>query len=157
MSMNDMRGLWHGKRVNNGEWVKGYYMRIVRETSIKKIIRHCIFTGVEFWDNLSGETALESYEVDPSTLGECVGFPDKNGMPIFDGDIVRHYCYKGEPTRFEVGVIFWEEKHARFKRTSNDGDTYFIVYDEACPYEVIGNIHNNSELLKGAENNGSRG
>lgn len=153
---NDMRGLWRGKTTpkRSGEafnniWVEGDLIHSEEFCYIHP------FANTVIVQRELGRLIV-MHEVDPSTLGKCVGFPDKNGKPIFDGDIVRHYCYKGEPTRFEVGVIFWEEKHARFKRTSNDGDTYFIVYDEAYPYEVIGNIHDNPELLKGAENNGSR-
>lgn len=132
--MNEFRGLWRGKRVDNNGWVCGVPLQ------------HCDGD----WQLISGKVgAMIIDTIIPSTLGECTGLRDKNEKLIFEGDFVKHYCYKDDPTRFDIGVIFWEKECARFKRTSNNGDTYFIAYDEAYPYEVIANIHDNPELLKG--------
>ncbi|MEZ3438615.1 MAG: hypothetical protein K1W18_07025 [Oscillospiraceae bacterium] len=133
--MDDNRGLWRGKR-DGKMWVEGYYVKYPVPGSEPL---HIIIS-------LDGQYN----RVDPSTIGGCVGFPDKNGKLIFEGDFVKHYCYKDDPTRFDIGVIFWENGHARFKRTSSNEDTYFIVYDEAYPYEVIGNIYDNPELTSAA-------
>lgn len=172
--MNENRGLWRGKRVDNGEWITGYYMRIVRETSIKEIIRYCIFTGVEFWNNLSGETALESYEVDPSTLGECTGLRDKNGNLIFEGDVFRFddevwsSCYTSCGTEYDswevknCGVVGFDEEYARFdfvqyqfNENSVEADLHENRDIEFAEFvsnlEIAGNIHDNPELLKGGK------
>lgn len=132
--MNELRGLWSGKRVDNGEWVLGC---LIRSGS-----KAMIFVLDDKTNRISGT------DVDPSTIGECTCLRDKNGKLIFEGDIVKHYCYKDDATKFDVGVVFWEEKHARFKRTSNNDDTYFLDNNSMYPYVVIGNIHDNPELLK---------
>lgn len=149
--MDEFRGLWRGKHkvyhnYETGEdvfeWADGYLIRPEFNPSTAYI-------GYLF---ATDNHDLDVVQVDPSTLGACVGFPDKNGKPIFEGDFVKHYCYKDEPTRFEVGVIFWENNHARFKRTGNSGATYFIFDDGVYSYEVIGNIYDNPELCNAAYN-----
>lgn len=162
--MNEYRGLWRGKCVDNKEWATGYYMKIVRKTySIKEIIRHCIFTGVEFWDKLSGETALECYKIDPSTLGECTGLTDKNGKLAFESDLVR------DNSNGAIGVI----KYGEYRQPFNDDEStkhigFYIDWLEKTVklflrvdlgywlplVEIVGNIHDNPELLqKGAADN----
>lgn len=156
---NTMREiLFRGKRVDNDEWVTGYYIRIVRKTSTKEIIRHCIFTGVEFWDNLSGETALESYEVNPSTLGQYTGLTDKNGNKIFEGDILQrkinvYRLGEREPSgeRMLTGIVVWEtHPHCTgsWELSAYDefGNKANYSFDDS--FKVINNIHDNPELLE---------
>ena len=125
MSMNDMRGVWRGKLVNNGEWFKGYLYG-------KK-------DGVWYLCDCFGE----KYEIDPKTLGECTCLQDKNGTPIFEGDIVE---YKGKRH-----VIKYLEKYMRFSPVKPS--TVFAVFDYTQS-EVIGNIHDTPELLKGVDDDG---
>ena len=86
--------------------------------------------------------------VDPETVGQFTGLTDCNGKEIYEGDIVRY----GE---FIYHVI--EFKHGMFGYTLMDG--WFVGYggntnftfnslDKSKEHEVIGNIHDNSELLK---------
>ncbi len=60
--MNNLRGLWRGKRVDNGEWVKGYLIKM---------------WGKYHLQDQENENLV--VEVDPETLGECTGLTDKNG------------------------------------------------------------------------------
>ena len=72
----------------------------------------------------------ESIEVIPETVGQYTGLTDKNGTKIFEGDILSSdWGYKGD-------VEFDSIMYAKLECTVN----------EDC--EVIGNIHDNPELLK---------
>ena len=125
MPTNDTRGLWRGKRLNDGEWVQG------------------LLAYRDFFNNsasLYQEAEYNGIWVDPSTLGECTGLRDKNGKLIFEGDIIKH---KGE-----CHVIKYLEKYMRFSPTKPG--TVFAVFDYTQS-EIVGNIHDNPELLKGAD------
>lgn len=84
-----------------------------------------------------------AYEVIPSTVGQYTGLTDKNGTKIFEGDIVRVFdVWCGG-----VKKVVWWESEASFK-LSKDGKTYLCLdtsIEKGC--KVIGNIHDNPELL----------
>lgn len=90
-------------------------------------------------------------EVNLDTVGQFTGLHDKNGREIYEGDII---CRKGLKIKH---LIFYNEKQGRFMAALN-GDTE--DYDWCCGLdndrwisskEVIGNIHDNPELLKQQE------
>ena len=94
-------------------------------------------------------------EVDPSTVGQYTGLTDKNGVKIFDGDILRI----DEPEFIQVFGIVRFGKHdfnvGFFVEWLNDRIFYRndLRYWVERPYcAVRGNIHDNPELLKEKEN-----
>lgn len=94
-----------------------------------------------------------AYEVREETVGQYTGLTDKNGKKIFEGDIL--------PTDLERTYLIVEFRDGCFMFNCNDGgkDYYDIMLpilpEEQTVYkygEVIGNIHDNPELLGGADN-----
>lgn len=81
------------------------------------------------------------FEVIPETVGEYTTLTDKNDRMIFEGDIVTMPKYGGGRHR---SVVYF--KNGKF---AVDGSNY--SFKDICPknMEVIGNIHDNPELLKG--------
>lgn len=137
--MNETRGLWRGKRFYNGEWALGC---LIRDSSKAMIV---------VLDNKTNR--MSGTAVDPSTLGECTGLTDKNGKLIFEGDIVKVGNYTGN-LKIEYGVVRYDNKSAVFFVKYSNMENYL---DEEDEMEVIGNIHDNPELLKTAtgEDNGN--
>ena len=128
--------LYRGKRKDNDEWAYGYYCR-------------CGWTGMEK-DVIIPSHASTLYGIDviPETIGQYTGLTDKNGKKIFEGDIVK--CISSFDAKDMVVIFETAEFHlVDCQRYKN--------YTECCGYrqfgmmetEVIGNIHDNPELLRG--------
>ena len=125
--------LFRGKRVDNGEWVQGHYYGM--------------------WDKkyiLWGEHnhIPEGCEVIPETVGQYTGLEDKNGKMIFEGDILQGDD-DIEDDVFHVARIGQsdENRYECFLDFNGDNKCWipFIRYFNRM--EVIGNIHDNPELL----------
>jgi uncharacterized phage protein (TIGR01671 family) len=116
--------LFRGKRKCNGEWIEGGF--------------HSRF-GTDFIIGISKALRIDGTEVIPETVGQYTGLTDKNGKKIFEGDIVRN-----ETSRV-VYKVFYCVDSAMFVKEgvlrSSLGDTHHL--------EIIGNIHDNPELLGG--------
>ena len=86
---------------------------------------------------------INNKRIDERTLGQFTGMIDKNGTKIFEGDIVRE-SFKGHGRIYHV---FWDDDYFAFRAKGED-ITYHLdeIVESHC--EVIGNIHDNKELLK---------
>ena len=88
-------------------------------------------------------------EVIPETVGQYTGLTDKNGKKIFSGDVVKIYLYEPKGlANYEIGYIKYDDAKARYVFCTEEG-IYGI--DNSNVFEVIGNIYDNPELLKGGE------
>ena len=127
--------LFRGKRTDNGEWVKGYLY-----------ITH---TGAHEIGSYDAEINIErfTFDVIPETVGQYTGLTDKNGVKIFEGDIVS--LVKHDGLIYKVVYV-----PCRYELVNSKGVNCFVldIY-KSENIEVIGNIHDNPELL-GGENNG---
>ncbi len=125
--------LFRGKRKDNGEWVEGFYVfdecaLIVENLSYSLIDNQkCQLVGV--------------YPIIPETVGQYTGLCDKNGKKIFEGDVVR------DKTNRVVYEIFYCNDSAMFIKES----VLRSSLGNPLHLEVIGNIHDNPELLKERE------
>ena len=137
--------LFRGKRIDNNEWVRGFYFE-----SLADSIKHC-YIKYETW----GE-GFVTYEVIPETVNQFTGLCDKNGNKIFEGDIIHIKCGYGFSAFVGKGIVFFDEKRLQFKVKSVKPSSFDSekgnVYDECDftvidSYEVIGNIYENPELL----------
>ena len=143
-----MREILFRGKTDNGEWVEGFYGQFHNRPTLNEPNKHQIFvlfTEEEEKQNkghfLSAIGGLW-HTVIPETVGQYTGLTDKNGKKIFEGDVVRVYFVDGD----EVGEIVYANSAFRFK--CEDGVLGYCI-DDTLECEVIGNIHDNPELLKG--------
>ncbi len=107
-------------------------------------------TPLIFTEDYVCMTAPHTYNkaVIPETIGQYTGLTDKNGKKIFEGDIVAGAVHWLE--RYKNGVVSFRD--GSFGLIWYRGDVeQFNPFTSMCnvEYEVIGNIHDNPELLKG--------
>lgn len=118
---------FRGKRIDNGEWVYGYYYtQIITHAGNRKSRDHFIRTEQNI-----------RYEVDPDTVGQYTGLHDDSGeeSEIFESDIVEFF-YKGRPyvgvVKFEAGAFILvcdslpDGYIALIDITQSDGDYFWI-------------------------------
>ena len=82
---------------------------------------------------------LDFYEVYPETVGQFTGLHDKDGKEIYEGDIFK-------TSNGFVAVVEWDAENGRFLGFTVDRKIVYVGREPAV--EVIGNIHDNPELLK---------
>lgn len=145
--------LFRGKRIDNGEWVYGYFYE---ECGATYII-----------EDRQKETMLNRNTpnvIIPETIGQFTGFTDKKGVKIFEGDIGVRYLDKGMSytdgkTWRDYWLIEWY-KGGFITTISADYSIYLkkmiVVSSKPNEFskrfdeiEIIGNIHDNPELLNG--------
>ena len=125
--------IFRGKRKDNGEWVSGNLF--LSDTDGRAYI-------------LAGSrTVTIEWEVDPSTIGQYTGLKDKNGKRIFEWDILGSRYDSLYPDDVAIEVVKWFRNGWYIQQENNLPDA--LCEYGVLPYsEVIGNIHDNPELLK---------
>lgn len=98
-------------------------------------------------------------EVDPETVGQFTGLLDKNGRKSYEGDIIKsHYANVAKPYLVET-IVFHGGKFASEYSLSGSGKSWVpladgikhVSFDTSIymtEFEIIGNIHENPELLE---------
>lgn len=139
---------FRGKKVDNGEWVYGYY--------VFTHDRHRII-----YEDYEGFYCED--EVIPETVGQYTGLKDENGNEIYEGDIVKFINCIDNIFHEEVGICVFEQDECNFvlQRVQYNHENYPVpttihtfylisnlTYKDDVSYEVIGNIFDNPELLE---------
>ena len=132
--------LFRGKRIDSGEWEYG----------------NCVFTEnkVCLIYNQTHSIDLQGFTVEENSVGQYTGLTDKNGTRVFEGDILKIINKYQSPfdddtneyTDITTDVVHFDDEGLCF---SYGKSPFLCVVDNVtAEYEVIGNIHDNPELLE---------
>ena len=142
--------LFRGKRIDDGTWAYGYY-------GVFKG-RHDIYVPFSEEEEKENESHIFSvigglwHNVNPETVGQFTGLTDKNGAKIFEGDIIdasAEWWSAAGPAGHDspIMLVEWNDYICGFDPFANY-DCDCGVYINANNCTVIGNIHDNPELLE---------
>ena len=150
-----MNGLFRGKRVDNGEWVVGYYVQ-KQDPLLVRVTYHHILTQEK--DNCGCLMSTVSwYKVIPETVGQYTGM-DINDVKVFSGDIINVF-----PSNRKMFVL-WNEETLSWEIAdigTQPGEINHLIncmplgelgvelcFENEFMSKVVGNIHDNPELME---------
>ena len=121
--------LFKAKRIDNGEWVEGYYQkRYCLSDSEESLIFHA--DSYKMW---------EYAEIAPETLCQFTGLCDKNGKKIWENDILMAHLDESYPEDATYETVEWSV--AGFvTREANSTDRQYLNEFDTKHFEVVGNI-----------------
>ena len=126
------RYLFRGKYSSTGEWLVGNLVEYAGTSQI--------------W--VQTDNGKWNYIVDPATVGQCTAIRDANDALIFEGDIVR-FTSRVSPYSEKVGFVAWRRGQYSIY-CGSERSLHMYDFDELVVkrIEIIGNVHDNSELLE---------
>ena len=142
-----MREILFRGKCQTGEWVEGGFLNRNGKPEIVD------------WDKAEEGNFTFTTPVDPSTVGQFTGLTDKNGKKIFEGDIFTSDYFKNG---LEFEVVFSDGSFCGkcyrtglfplgftndYYETGDDDDDFYYPEDYTSHIQIIGNIHDNPELL----------
>ena len=131
-----MREIKFRGRTSQGKWLYGDLVR--SEDKVLCDVTACIFPPQAY-------DSYDRYIVDVNTVGQYTGLKDKNDKEIYEGDVV--VLRRRTKNLGDIQTIEWCSHAAAFTRVTDGDDAHFIPAADMALYEVVGNIHDNPELL----------
>jgi len=118
--------LFRGKRMDNGKWEYGF---LSWNDSPRKRSYH-----------------INNDVVYSETVGQFTGLTDKNGTKIFEGDILNLISPTTNEIKIKNAIVYYSESSFKINKTIGMYSNH--LYGWAYSYNIIGNVHDNKELIK---------
>lgn len=132
---------FRGKSLKNNEWCYGHYSDFDHNPDG--------LSKMSYWINIS--VGGYTIEVNPNTIGQFTELCDKNETEIYESDILKVYIGNG---KYELRQVYWWQGTYWTKRVKSYAfygeapQTLSFYFTNDIKVKVIGNIHDNPELIK---------
>lgn len=126
---------FRGKRVDTGVWVYGDLLQSK-------------YSNGDYKTSIMEQTPVAlNYKVDPKTVGQYTNLKDKNGVKIYEGDVASDSS-KNKYEAIWRGYAWWWIYRFKAKYAGEEYADETVLPLASRVLEVIGNIHDNPELLE---------
>jgi len=152
---------WNGNHRFAGDWIYGNLIKMpkYKQYHDQRIEDEWVWAIQEYCPNNGLKYRYEAVEIDPETIGQFSGLKDKRKTETYMGDIVLAYIVSEKEERYEKLLCSHYDNIQDLAWECLDGSggyhLGFVSCEDNCKYcnplvefEVIGNIHDNPELLK---------
>ena len=137
--------LFRGKRIDTGEWIEGWYCKQVFS---RWPLKSCIIPS-----QLAEAGEISHFAIIPETVGQYTGLTDIHGVKIFEGDIIESHFDELFPDLATTLIVVWND-YGWFGRDMEGNVDSLERKWVSDFFEIIGNIHDNPDLLEVSGNNG---
>lgn len=143
---------FRGKRLDNGEWLYGNLVEL-RNPFNPNDAPACFIMPKEV--NIAAPDSIAEQEVvDPDTVGQFTGLLDKNGKEIYEGDVIKVITFGFDPEKFITEIKYGCSGGVLGFHLANGRSLFYFGqsdYSRLDDTTIIGNIHDNPELLSNDE------